>query len=128
MGRDEREMTPEVQEILAKALAVARTNAEAFLGARAYERLDDDAALDAALEAKLEAEEQRLAKAFARFDLNGDGVVSVEEIQEILGLDRIDAEAFVAQFDRDGDERVDYQEFLLASFARQGLKIVDDGV
>lgn len=126
MCADAGQMTPEVQAILARALAHARSKPDSFLSARERERLADDAAIEAALDAKLRAQEQRLAKAFARFDLDGDGVVTVEEIQSILGLERTDAEAFVAQFDRDGDARVDYPEFLYASLAQQGFVVADE--
>lgn len=124
MSADAREMTPEVQAILARARAHALSNPNAFFSDRERERLANDTDIEAAIDAKLRVLEQRLAKAFERFDVDGDGVVTVEEIQSILGLERSDAEAFVAQFDRDGDACVDYQEFLLASLAQHGLVVL----
>lgn len=125
----EHEPNEEIRTILAKVLAHAGSRADALLDERERARIREELGpgddlgqrVTAAIEAKLLAQERRLARAFARFDLDGDGVVTVEEIQEILGMDRLDAEAFVSQFDRDGDERVDYGEFLVASLVQQGF-------
>ncbi|EDM80179.1 hypothetical protein PPSIR1_36052 [Plesiocystis pacifica SIR-1] len=124
----DRESSPEVQKILADALAHLRAKGDAALSTFERERVaeqaaggDLEAATAAALRAKIDGQLGRLAKSFDRFDLDGDGVVTVDEVQQILGMGRTDAEGFVSQFDRDGDEQVDYGEFLIASFIRLGF-------
>lgn len=124
----DRESSPEVQKILADALAHLRAKGDAALSTFERERVaeqaadgDLEAATTAALRAKIDGQLGRLAKSFDRFDLDGDGVVTVDEVQQILGMGRTDAEGFVSQFDRDGDEQVDYGEFLIASFIRLGF-------
>lgn len=58
-----------------------------------------------------------IRQAFQRFDVNGDGFITREELtkmlQALLGADSASgAEALVAAVDKAGDGRIDYQEFL----------------
>ncbi|GAA0945970.1 EF-hand domain-containing protein [Nonomuraea longicatena] len=55
---------------------------------------------------------------FARFDSDGDGLITVEEIHRVnaalgtRGLDRNEIELFVRSADSDGDGRIGLEEFV----------------
>jgi len=58
--------------------------------------------------------------AFNAFDLNGDGAVSVDELQQVLkGVSREEAQAYIAEFDTDGDGVIKYDEFLAMMVGKQ---------
>jgi calcium-dependent protein kinase len=60
---------------------------------------------------KLNEKEERLWVAFRKLDLNGDGRVTKEEIEKVLGPKSHAAE-LIAEADVDGDGTVDYDEFI----------------
>lgn len=60
---------------------------------------------------KMSNKEERIWEAFCRFDLNGDGLISREELQEIFsGEEAIDE--LIDSVDQNKDGCVDYDEFL----------------
>jgi len=92
------------EEDLVRLMSVADADGD---GALSYEEL-----LHTALNRKLMAKEERLYEAFLRFDLNGDGRVTLDEIGRALG-DPSKAKELIAEVDVDGDGTVSYDEFLL---------------
>jgi len=60
---------------------------------------------------KVNAKEERLWNAFGKLDLNGDGRVTREEIEQVLGKGA-DALAWIAEVDKNGDGTIDYDEFI----------------
>ncbi|MBB5082423.1 EF-hand domain-containing protein [Nonomuraea sp. NPDC050547] len=55
---------------------------------------------------------------FARFDTDGDGVITVEEIRKVNealgthGLDHTEIELFIRSADKDGDGHIGLEEFV----------------
>jgi len=69
----------------------------------------------AALEAQGQLDEDRIAEAFDRFDCDGSGVISKENMLEFLGetgVNSVDIEKIVGGPDLDSDGEVSYKEFL----------------
>jgi len=69
---------------------------------------------EAAVEVEVSAEE--LQEAFKLFDIDGDGLVTIEELKKIIekvGGNMTEAEAavLIKEADKDGNEGVDYSEF-----------------
>jgi len=60
---------------------------------------------------KLNAKEERLWNAFCKLDLNGDGRVTKEEIEQVLGRGA-DALTLIGEVDKNGDGTIDYDEFI----------------
>lgn len=51
--------------------------------------------------------------AFCEYDTNGDGFITAEELRAALGEgDREQAAKYLAEFDRDNDGKIDYEEFM----------------
>jgi len=79
-------------------------------------------------DAKAEHEDADLAEAFGVFDENGDGLITVEELQAVLkslGLEEGraigDCKKMIQKVDKDGDGMVNYLEFnemMSAGFGR----------
>lgn len=61
---------------------------------------------------KLSQNEERLWNAFRKLDLNGDGKVSAQEIEKVLGAQREDVKKMIAEIDANGDGEIDFDEFL----------------
>jgi len=73
----------------------------------------------AALDARHFSEEGACWAAFAKFDLDGNGKISKEELQQVLcqdGLEELFGQTSLKQImlesDKDGDGEIDFQEFL----------------
>jgi calcium-dependent protein kinase len=99
------------EEELLRIMTVADADGD---GALSYEEL-----LQTAINRKLVAKEERLYEAFCKFDLNGDGRVTLEEIAKALG-DPSKAKELIAEVDVDGDGTVSYDEFLLLWKSKEG--------
>uniref|UniRef100_A0A0D6R5H2 EF-hand domain-containing protein n=1 Tax=Araucaria cunninghamii TaxID=56994 RepID=A0A0D6R5H2_ARACU len=63
-------------------------------------------------------EDSDLTEAFAVFDGNGDGVITVEELQSVMrslglkeGRTAAECQNMISKVDRDGDGKVNYEEF-----------------
>jgi len=74
-------------------------------GALSYNEL-----LMTCVQRKVNAKEERLWNAFCKLDLNGDGRVTKEEIEQVLGA--ADAKTLIAEVDKNGDGTIDYEEFM----------------
>ncbi|XP_022289590.2 uncharacterized protein LOC111101405 [Crassostrea virginica] len=64
---------------------------------------------------KIEYEKNLFMKAFRKFDKNGDGSVSYEELKEVFlarGKSEKDVQDFFNEADLNKDGRVDYEEFV----------------
>jgi len=61
---------------------------------------------------KLSAKEERLWQAFSKCDLNRDGMLTIEELSSVLGEDLVAAREMIASVDKNGDGRIDFDEFL----------------
>ena len=59
---------------------------------------------------QISAKEERLWNAFRRLDLNGDGKVTTDELQQVLGDE--DAAELIKEVDSNNDGVIDYDEFL----------------
>jgi len=92
------------EEELLRIMTIADADGD---GCLSYEEL-----LHTALSRKLVAKEERLYEAFCKFDQNGDGRVTLDEIGRVLG-DQSKAKELLAEVDVDGDGTVSYDEFLL---------------
>lgn len=61
-------------------------------------------------------EEEELRKAFKEFDTNGDGVISPEELNQVMQsigekLTADEIQVIIQEVDNNGDGRIDYNEF-----------------
>jgi len=99
------------EEELLRVMTMADTDGD---GSLSYQEL-----LQTAVNRKLVAKEERLYEAFCKFDLNGDGRVSLDEIAIALG-DASKAKELIAEVDVDGDGSVSYDEFLLLWKTKEG--------
>lgn len=68
---------------------------------------------------KLNAKEERIWEAFQRLDLDGDGKVTLAEIETVLKANKQDAKKFIAEVDQDNDGCVSYEEFITMVSNRQ---------
>jgi calcium-dependent protein kinase len=66
----------------------------------------------ASVQRKLAAKEERLWNAFCQFDVDGDGVVTLAEIEKVLGAGDSEVKEMIAEIDKNGDGKIDYDEFL----------------
>lgn len=67
------------------------------------------------MQRKLAAKEERIWEAFQRLDLDGDGRVTLAEIETVMKANSSDARKFIAEVDKDGDGCVSYDEFIVSS-------------
>jgi len=74
-------------------------------GALSYSEL-----LVTCVQRKVNAKEERLWNAFCKLDLNGDGRVTKDEIEQVLGT--TDAKNMITEVDKNGDGSIDYEEFM----------------
>jgi len=74
-------------------------------GALSYSEL-----LVTCVQRKVNAKEERLWNAFCKLDLNGDGRVTKDEIEQVLGA--TDAKTMISEVDKNGDGSIDYEEFM----------------
>merc|ERR1711997_1176485 len=73
--------------------------------------------------AKLKDKEERIWRSFAKFDLNGDGYVSKDEIAAVLGKDSSEAKEIIAEVDDNDDGQISYEEFMKMWFDKQFDKV-----
>ena len=71
---------------------------------------------------KLAAKEERIWEAFQRLDLDGDGRVTLAEIETVMKANKQDARKFIAEVDKDGDGCVSYDEFITSVCEQQGAQ------
>jgi len=90
-------------ENLLKLMKVADVNGD---GQLSYEEL-----LMTCVQRKLNNKEERLWEAFRKFDLDGDGKITIDEIEKVLGPNS-GAKELIAEVDKNGDGSVDYDEFV----------------
>lgn len=68
---------------------------------------------------KLSAKEERLWHAFCKLDLNRDGQLSGNEIMQVLGESSNEACKMIEEADKNGDGKIDFDEFLDVWLAHQ---------
>jgi len=61
-----------------------------------------------------EQSKQELAQAFKKFDVDGDGFVSAQEIEKMCGLDVKETKKLIQEVDKNGDGRISFEEWLIA--------------
>jgi len=64
---------------------------------------------------KLKLKEERIYQAFCKFDHDGDGKISVDDLKKVLGDQNTDMSSVQEMFsnvDKNNDGFVDYDEFL----------------
>ena len=77
--------------------------------------------LVAALDRKLLEHQKNIWWAFCKYDLDGDGRITAEEIRTVLGIEtRESVEAMISEFDVNGDGFIDYSEFMMC--VRQAIE------
>ena len=70
--------------------------------------------LVAALDRKLLEHQKNIWWAFCKYDLDGDGRITAEEMRAVLGTEtRESVEAMISEFDVNGDGFIDYSEFMM---------------
>lgn len=90
-------------QIVAKLMEFADVDGD---GQLSYKEL-----ISVVVQRKMSNKEERIWEAFCRFDLNGDGLISREELQQIFsGEDNVDE--LIESVDQNKDGCVDYDEFL----------------
>ena len=74
--------------------------------------------LTSLLDANIFINDTYLSAAFKKFDINGDGIIDLKEMQALLKSDEISScmdpskiELAMDEFDLDGDRNISYQEF-----------------
>ncbi|CEM05156.1 unnamed protein product [Vitrella brassicaformis CCMP3155] len=67
----------------------------------------------AMLYTRVKLHEGAVKRLFRKFDLDGSGTISAEELKHVLGEGfKGDIEALISSFDKDGNGTIDYNEFL----------------
>ena len=73
----------------------------------------------ATLEQSLYTKEGNIRNAFKKFDLNGNGKISMDEIKQVLGaagvqidINEDEIQNMINEVDIDGDGELDFEEFL----------------
>ena len=69
--------------------------------------------LVAALDRKLLEHQKNIWWAFCKYDLDGDGKITVDEMRQVLGASKEDAQKMIAEHDANGDGFIDYSEFIM---------------
>mmetsp|Transcript_6345 Transcript_6345/g.8325 ORF Transcript_6345/g.8325 Transcript_6345/m.8325 type:complete len:278 (+) Transcript_6345:2-835(+) len=68
----------------------------------------------AAMQQALCVKESWIVRAFDQFDLNGDGVIDINELREATNIESLEAvKEILEEADRNGDGRIDFSEFSL---------------
>lgn len=107
----------EFKNVLRDKLQVDPSEAEAL-----FRELDTDSSheieysefLAAALQGHVKVHESILRRTFARFDRAGTGLISAEDLRNVLGdsFEAADVEELIQEVDTSGDGKIDYDEFL----------------
>jgi len=91
-------------------------NSEYLLNLMKTADVDGDGALSynellmTCVQRKLNAKEERLWNAFCKLDLNNDGRITKDEVEQVLNAK--DAKELIAEVDINGDGTIDYEEFI----------------
>lgn len=91
-------------------------------------RISYDELVRACIQKKLLAKEERIYNVFSQLDQNGDGVLTEQEIQDAL-MDDPDLEGarkMLSEIDKDGDGKVDYNEFLNMFFVDSTTQVAPE--
>ena len=79
--------------------------------------------LTAAMESSELLSKQRLQSAFKKFDKDGDGSISKDEVQAVLAAcEDLDVDVVMSRFDLDGDGVISFEEFVNMMDVKHGLK------
>jgi calcium-dependent protein kinase len=110
-----------------------------IVGIHFFEAIDNDGNgsvdytefIAATLDSKAVLEERALWDAFSRFDLDGNGKISKDELKTVLSQDGLEdifrqttLKQIMTECDQDGDGEIDFQEFL--DMMRSGTKQVPE--
>lgn len=70
--------------------------------------------LAAVLQTRVRMHEDLLRKTFARFDQDGSGIITVDDLRKVLGdtFGDVALKELIAEADADGNGSIDYEEFL----------------
>lgn len=68
----------------------------------------------AALDRKLLEYQKNIWWAFCKYDLNGDGKITADELKQVLHKETRESLAnIIAEYDQNGDGEIDYREFMM---------------
>jgi calcium-dependent protein kinase len=74
-------------------------------------KLSYDEIVMATVQKKLMAKEDRLYNTFRQLDMDGDGTLTAEEIEQVLGA-QSDIAAMIQEVDKDSNGKIEYDEFV----------------
>merc|ERR1719192_2668571 len=91
-------------------------------------KISYDELLKSAVQKKLAADETRVYEAFQKFDKDGDGKISVQEMVEVLGKSETEVKALMSEIDKDNDGEIEYSEFMAMWAKESGGYLWDDNI
>jgi len=96
-------------------------------------KIDYNELLSTYVDRKLNAKEERMFVAFSKLDQNGDGRISAEELEGVLKKEHIFSSTdhdsvtkILKEADKDGDGKIDYEEFLSIMWAKSHTETDDE--
>jgi len=105
-----------------KSILEEHFNIDSIEAEAVFEKMDSDndgeiaysEFLAAALQGRLKVHEDILRTTFSKFDHTGDGTITVEDLQYVLGghFESEEAKDMISEADSNGDGKIEYDEFL----------------